>query len=201
MLEYLIYLPKEYSESDAWPLVLFLHGVGERGSDLEKVKRHGPPRLIAEGKQFPFLVVSPQCPEGRGWKPAELLAILDEIFAKYKVDRDRVYVTGLSMGGFGAWALAAFAPDRFAALVPICGGGDSRTAAKIAHIPTWVFHGAKDHVVPLASSERMVKALQEQGAKVKFTVYPEAEHDSWTETYATPELYEWLLQQRRTPEP
>jgi predicted peptidase len=197
MLDYLIYIPERYAEEDAWPLVLFLHGVGERGSDLEKVKRHGPPRLIGEGRQFPFLVVSPQCPEGRGWIPAELLAMVDEVCGKYKVDPDRVYITGLSMGGFGTWALAAFAPDRFAAMVPICGGGDPSTAAKIAQIPTWVFHGAKDAVVPLAASERMVMAMEKQGAQVRFTVYPEAEHDSWTETYDNPELYQWLLQQRK----
>ena len=125
--------------------------------------------------------------------------MLDEIVEKYKVDQDRVYVTGLSMGGFGTWALAVHTPDRFAAILPVCGGGDPRQAKRIAHIPAWVFHGAKDPLVPLAASQKMVEALKKNGGSVKFTVYPEAGHDAWTETYANPQIYEWLLQQKRMP--
>lgn len=199
-LDYLLYLPKDYDQKDAWPLLLFLHGSGERGDDLKKVKVHGPPKLIAAGKEFPFIVVSPQCPtRSRGWQPHELSALLDEIVEKYKVDKDRIYVTGLSMGGFGTWSLAAFSPDRFAALVPICGGGDPNTARRISHIAVWVFHGAKDPTVPLERSEKMVEALKKAGSNVKFTIYPEARHDSWTQAYNDPELYKWLLQQKRTP--
>jgi predicted peptidase len=198
-MAYLLYLPPDYAQKDSWPLLLFLHGAGERGSDLDRVKVHGPPKLIEAGKQFPFIVVSPQCPDGQWWQPHELAALVDEIVEKYKVDTDRIYVTGLSMGGFGTWALAGFAPDRFAALVPICGGGDPMTARRLAHVPIWVFHGAKDPVVPLAASERMVEALKKVKGNVKLTVYPEAGHDSWTETYNNPELYRWLLEQRRTP--
>jgi len=198
-MNYLLYLPKDYTQQDSWPLLLFLHGAGERGDNLEQVKMHGPPKLIAAGKEFPFIVVSPQCPSSQWWQPHELNALLDEIVEKYKVDQDRIYVTGLSMGGFGSWSLAGFAPDRLAALVPICGGGDPNMVRRLSRLPVWVFHGAKDSVVPLAASERMVEALKKANSDVKFTVYPEADHDSWTATYDNPELYTWLLQQKRTP--
>lgn len=197
-MNYLLYLPKDYAQQDAWPLLLFLHGAGERGADLDRVKVHGPPKLIAAGKEFPFLVVSPQCPDGQWWQPHELAALVDEIVEKYKVDRDRIYVSGLSMGGYGTWSLAGFSPDRFAAIVPICGGGDLRSVRRFPHLPTWVFHGAKDSVVPLSASVDMVEALQKVNGNVKFTVYPEADHDSWTEAYNNPELYKWMLEQKRT---
>jgi predicted peptidase len=197
-MKYLLYLPKEYEQKPSWPLMLFLHGAGERGNDLNVVKKHGPPKLIDQGKQFPFIVVSPQCPTGKWWEPFDLTALLDEIVEKYKVDQDRIYVTGLSMGGFGTWALASHSPSRFAALVPICGGGEPRRVRALANIPIWVFHGAKDTAVPLEMSEKMVEALKKVGGTPKFTVYPDAGHDSWTESYANPELYKWLLEQKRT---
>jgi predicted peptidase len=198
-MKYLLYLPKNYEQKPSWPLMLFLHGGGEGGDDLELVKKHGPPKLIEAGQQFPFIVVSPQCPKGKSWEAFtfELTALLDEIVEKYKVDRYRIYLTGMSMGGYGTWSLASYTPDRFAALVPICGGGDPSRTRRLAQIPIWVFHGAKDPTVPLKRSEEMVEALKKNGGTPKFTVYPEAKHDSWTETYANPELYEWLLQQRR----
>ncbi len=196
-LKYLIYLPKDYASRPAWPLMLFLHGAGERGDNLEAVKKHGPAKLIAAGQEFPMIVVAPQCPNGRWWEPMGLTALLDEIVERYKVDRARIYVTGLSMGGFGTWSLAAFSPDRFAAIAPICGGGEPYWARAIGHLPVWIFHGAKDSVVPLARSEQMHQAMKKQGADVRLTVYPEASHDSWTATYANPQLYEWLLQQQR----
>lgn len=197
-ISYLLYLPKDYEQQDSWPLLLFLHGAGERGDDLDLVKKHGPPMLIERGQQFPFIVVSPQCPANRWWEPFELATLMDEIVEKHRVDEDRIYVTGLSMGGFGTWSLAAYQPDRFAALVPICGGGEPIMARLLRPIPTWVFHGAKDAVVPLERSRAMVDAMQAAGGDVKFTIYPEAGHDSWTESYANPELHEWLLQQKRT---
>jgi predicted peptidase len=198
-LDYLLYLPAGYDDEEKdWPLLVFLHGSGERGDDLDKVKIHGPPKLIAEGKQFPFIVASPQAPRRR-WDPATLNAFLDDLVAKYRVDKDRIYLTGLSMGGAGTWALAGAYPDRFAAIAPICGGGDPADAPRLKEIPVWVFHGAKDEAVPVSRSAEMVDALREAGAKtVEFTVYPDAEHDSWTETYANPKLYEWLLNQRRS---
>jgi predicted peptidase len=198
-LDYLLYLPDGYGKGDkAWPLLLFLHGAGESGNDLKKVKAHGPPKLIEAGKDFPFIVVSPQSSRF-GWDVDTLNALLDEVTAKYKVDKDRVYLSGLSMGGFGTWALAAAHPERFAAIVPICGGGNPTDAKKLKDLPAWVFHGAKDRLVPPASSEAMVKALKDAGAEnVKFTLYPDADHDSWTETYDNPEVYEWLLKQKRS---
>ena len=193
---YLLYLPKEYDESDLeFPLVLFLHGAGERGTDLEKVKVHGLPRLINEGKEFPFIVVSPQCPEDMFWNTDILSALLDEIEESYRVDKNRIYVTGLSMGGNGTWSLALAQPDRFAAIAPVCGWSVPSVACKIKNIPIWVFHGAKDNVVPISSSEVIVEKLKSCGSDVNFTVYPEANHDSWTETYNNEELYKWFMEQ------
>jgi predicted peptidase len=200
-MRYLLYLPEDYQQQPAWPVLLFLHGAGERGEDLQAVKKHGPPKLIDQGQAFPCIVVSPQCPEGRWWEPTELAVLLDEIVENYNVDQDRIYVTGLSMGGFGTWSLAAYQPERFAALVPICGGGEPFTTRLYSHVPARVFHGAKDFVVPVEHSQRMVDALKKAGGNVQFTVYPDAGHDSWTETYANPELYQWLFQQKRAARP
>lgn len=191
---YLLYLPKDYNDSNEnFPLVLFLHGAGERGTDIEKVKTHGLPKLINQGKDFPFIVVSPQCPENIFWNVDILIALLNEIVTKYRVDTNRIYVTGLSMGGHGTWELAMRQPDRFAAIAPVCGWADISKACSIAHIPIWVFHGAKDVVVPIAASEQMVEKLKACGSDVNFTIYPEANHDSWTETYNNDELYKWFL--------
>ena len=185
---YLLYLPKDYDTKESWPLVLFLHGSGERGEDLEMVKKHGPPKFVAEGKEFPFIVVSPQCPKGKSWEPHELNALLDEIVQKYKVDKDRICVTGLSMGGFGAWKLAAYMPQRLAAIAPICGGGDMSSARRLTKLQIWAFHGAKDKGVPVERSQEMIDAVTKNGGTPKLTIYPEAEHDSWTETYNNPEF-------------
>jgi predicted peptidase len=198
-LKYLLYLPKDYDAKEAWPLVLFLHGAGERGDDLKKVKIHGPPKLIAAGKEFPFVCVSPQCPKDRWWESFELVALLDEVDKKYKIDPDRVYVTGLSMGGFGTWRLAFDAPERLAAIAPICGGGEKYWTKRFAHLPIWVFHGAKDTAIPLERSQIMVDALKKDDGEPKFTIYPDAAHDSWTATYDDPAFYEWLLAQKRAP--
>ncbi len=194
---YLLYLPEDYAKDPGkkWPLMLFLHGAGERGSDIEKVKLHGPPKLIAQGQNFPFIIVSPQCPE-EGWWPREtemLLALLDDIESTYNVDKKRIYLTGLSMGGFGTWELARACPERFAAIAPICGGGEYYLVAPLKDVPIWTFHGAKDNVVPIRRTIEMVEALKKIKGNVKFTVYPEAEHDSWTQTYENPQLYEWFL--------
>jgi predicted peptidase len=187
--------------------MLFLHGAGERGTNLQRVTIHGPPKLVKEGRSFPFIVIAPQCPEGERWQTDSLLKLLEHVMAENRVDPGRVYLTGLSMGGYGTWKLALAYPEKFAAIVPICGGGDyidallaNRTkAAALRNLPVWAFHGAKDNVVPLDESERMVNALKKAGVKdVRLTVYPEATHDSWTETYNNPELYEWLLKQERT---
>jgi predicted peptidase len=200
-MKYLLYLPKDYDAKQSFPLLLFLHGAGERGDDLNALKVYGPPKMIESGQDLPFIVVSPVCPVGKTFETltSDLTVLLDEIVEKYKVDQDRIYATGLSMGGFGTWALAVSTPNRFAAIAPICGGGDPRSARRIAHVPAWVFHGAKDTTVPLERSEKMVEALKQSGGNVRFTVYPNTGHNSWIEAYADPELYEWLLQQKRTP--
>jgi predicted peptidase len=196
-LEYLLFLPTGYTESGkTWPLMLFLHGAGESGRDLAKVKTHGPPKLVETNADFPFIVVSPQSP-GRGWDPNVLDALLVDVLEKYRADRDRVYLTGLSMGGFGTWTLAAAHPEKFAAIVPICGGGATADAPRLKSLPIWVFHGANDMTVPLKRSEEMVEAIKAAGGEPKFTVYPDAGHDSWTATYNNPELYRWLLEQKR----
>jgi predicted peptidase len=202
-LDYLLFLPQDYGKEQGkkWPLMLFLHGAGERGSDVNKVKVHGPPKIVQNKKDFPFILVSPQCPENKWWEPEEVVALLDEIQSKYKVDADRVYLTGLSMGGFGTWETATQYPERFAAIAPICGGGRPYTAARLKNIPTWVFHGEKDPVVPIKRSEEMVDALKTAGGDVKFTRYPDAGHDSWTKTYDNPELYEWFLNHTRGQKP
>jgi predicted peptidase len=198
---YLLFLPEDYGrEKKSWPLILFLHGAGERGSDIEKVKVHGPPKIVQTKKDFPFIVVSPQCPEDDWWtdKTEMLINLLDDIVARYDVDTKRIYLTGLSMGGYGAWALASQYPDRFAAVVPICGGGDPILARTLKDVPIWAFHGAKDSVVPVEESKRLVEAVNARGGNAKLTIYPDANHDSWTETYNNPKLYDWLLEHRRT---
>ncbi|MBN1349724.1 prolyl oligopeptidase family serine peptidase [candidate division KSB1 bacterium] len=193
-IEYLLYLPDDYETTgEKFPLMLFLHGAGERGDQLEKVKLQGPPKLIDEGKKFPCIVLSPQCPANQWWSVEVLDVLLQEACKTYRVDKDRIYVTGLSMGGFGTWALASAFPQRFAAIAPICGGGNPLLAPRLKALPIWVFHGAKDQVVPLKQSQDMVDALEKAGGQVKFTIYPDAGHDSWTETYANPEFYDWLL--------
>ena len=190
---YLKYLPDGYDGKKKFPLLIFLHGAGERGDNLELVTKHGPPKLIKKGKRFPFIVISPQCPKGSWWKADGLDALLDDFISKHAVDESRIYCTGLSMGGYGTWALGGQNPKRFAAFAPICGGGNRTDARQIAKKPVWVFHGAKDKVVPLTESERMVNALKQRGGKPRFTIYPNAGHDSWTEAYNNPKLYEWFL--------
>ncbi|MCW3119741.1 MAG: hypothetical protein JWM28_3823 [Chitinophagaceae bacterium] len=197
--QYLLYLPEGYGTDTTlrWPLMIFLHGSGESGVDLEKVKAHGPPKLIEAGKKFPFIVVSPQAPPQTGWKSEVLKGMLDDVKKKYRVDNDRVYLTGLSMGGFGTWDLSEKYPDEFAAIAPICGGGDAEKVWKLRHMPVWCFHGAKDDVVPPAASQAMVDALRKYNPDVRFTLYPEANHNSWEVTYNNDSLYNWFLSQKK----
>ncbi len=195
---YLVYLPPGYEQDKKeWPLVLFLHGAGERGEDLNFVKRNGPPMLVEQGKEFPFILISPQCPLGQRWDPLKLTALLDDVEKIYRVDTTRVYLTGLSMGGEGVWRLVFAQPKRFAAIAPVCGRSGSYylDACIIKDLPVWVFHGAKDDVVYISESERIVNALKNCGSNVRFTIYPEANHNAWTETYNNDELYKWLLEQ------
>lgn len=205
-LSYLLYVPKEARTEPAkkWPLVLFLHGAGERGTNLNAVAVHGPPKLVAAGREFPFILASPQCPANTVWDTETLAGLLDELQASLPVDSKRVYVTGLSMGGYGTWALSLKYPDRFAAVAPICGGGErirallpsQREALKTLGV--WAFHGAKDNVVPISESERMVDAFKAAGVTdIRLTTYPDAGHDSWTAAYNEPVFFDWLLSHSR----
>lgn len=196
-LNYLLYLPKDYDSKDKLPLMIFLHGSGERGNDLELVKRNGPPKLVEEGKDFPFVIISPQCPNGVRWKTEPLIALIDEVVKSYKIDTNRIYITGLSMGGYGTWKLANEIPNRLAAIVPVCGWGDPFTICEIGDLPVWAFHGEKDPVVPIKKTQDMVDALKLCKGNVQLTVYQDAGHDSWTETYNNPEVYKWLLEHSR----
>ena len=194
-VRFLLYLPEGYDRSeDKYPLMLFLHGSGERGDMLDLVKKNGPPMLIGQGQSFPFIVVSPQCPlEDTAWSVEVLDMLLDEMVSRYRVNEKCIFVTGLSMGGAGTWNLAIAYPNRFAAIAPVCGYVDPSLASAIKNLPVWVFHGAKDDVVSPDQSINMVNALKALGNPVKFTLYPDANHDSWTETYNNPEVYEWLM--------
>jgi predicted peptidase len=201
-LNYLLYLPQDYfSSKDDYPLILFLHGAGERGDDLDLVKIHGIPKIVEQQKDFPFITIAPQCPLDRWWVDPWLLeglnALVDKISSAYRVDESRIYLTGLSMGGFGTWYLSMAYPEKFAAIAPICGGGMPWMAYRIKDMPVWAFHGAKDETVPIQRSEEIVAALRKIGGNIKFTIYPDAGHDSWTETYNNPELYKWFLDHRK----
>ncbi len=201
VLDYLIALPEGYKkDGDALPLILFLHGAGERGSDLKKVKAHGPPKMVEQGRDFGAIVVSPQCPADSWWTEEVdmLIALLDKIEKEYNVDKDRIYVTGLSMGGYGTFALCARQPDRFAAAVPICGGGAYFDARRLTKLPMWVFHGEADNVVPLDESTRMVKFMNaSNGENAKLTTYPGVGHNSWDKAYGDETMWAWLFEQKR----
>jgi len=200
-LDHLLFLPAAYGSGPGqkWPLILFLHGRGETGTNLKKLKAHGISKKVEEQPDFPFIAVSPQCSYEYCWRYElpTLDALLDEVVANCAVDAQRIYLTGLSMGGYGAWALASLHPERFAAVVPVCGGGDPATVHSLKGVPVWAFHGALDEQVPPDESQRMVDALKACGGNVRFTLYPDLGHDSWTRTYDDPALYDWLLQQHK----
>lgn len=200
--EYLLYLPDGYNDLNeaSWPMLVFLHGSGERGADLAKVTTHGPPKLVNEGKKLPFVLLSPQCPDSTDFDTETIFALIQKIANDYRVDKNRIYLTGLSMGGWGTWDLAMAHPHYFAAIAPVCGRVNRNypmRAAEIKELPVWVFHGAADDVVPILESARMVKALKDCGNDARFTIYPLAGHDSWTDTYNNPDLYEWFLSNRK----
>ena len=198
-LHYLAFLPKSYSAKGAGvPLIVFLHGSGERGTDIEKVKAWGPPAIVEKNPDFPFMVVSPQLAEGESWHALALQGMLDDVLAKYNVDQQRVYLTGLSLGGYGAWDLASRYPHYFAAVAPICGGGITRLVGNMRAIPTWVFHGKQDDAVPEEESARMVAALKAAGGNVKYTMLPEAGHvEAWVHAYGEAGLFDWFMEQRK----
>lgn len=219
--DYLLALPDGYDPDSPhrWPVVYFLHGAGQRGRTLAAVTRHGPPRFLADPPDLTereraagrilastFVLIAPQCPQHEVWEDEPLLALLDRALERLQLDPRRVYLTGMSMGGFAAWSLGIRQPQRFAALAPVCGGGrladlgsalpDRREA--LLSLPVRAFHGARDPSVPLHESERMVEGLQRAGHRdARLTVYPDVGHDAWVPAYADPELYAWFLRHSR----
>jgi poly(3-hydroxybutyrate) depolymerase len=196
-LNYLVYLPEDYYlSSRRWPLILYLHGAGDVDRDIDRLRAGGLPRRIEAGWRIPFIIVAPHSPKN-GWDVEALDALLDELLRRHRVDADRVYLTGVSMGGFGTWALAAAYPKRFAAIAPICGGGDPASADRLRGVPTWAFHGADDTIVLAEESRKMVAALEQAGGDVKLTIYPGVGHNSGGMTYADNRLYDWFLAHQR----
>jgi predicted peptidase len=219
---YQVYVPAQWNKHGAWPVILALHGAGERGDGGLLQTDVGMGHAI---RQHPdawskFIIVMPQCRKERLWTQPEMeqvaLAALERSIKEFHGDRSRLYLTGLSMGGYGTWSIASHHPEMFAALVPICGGIEPPpalpalrtdlasdydpyrdTAQKIGKIPTWVFHGADDPVVAVAGSQKMVEALKAVGANVRYNEYPGVQHNSWDKAYAEPELPAWLLSQHR----
>ncbi|MFZ4548052.1 MAG: prolyl oligopeptidase family serine peptidase [Bacteroidales bacterium] len=198
-LNYLLRLPSDYKneKNTTYPILIFLHGSGERGDSIELVKRNGPPSFIENQLDFPFIMVSPQCPEGTWWVIEDLQVMLEQMLAKYRIDRNRIYLTGLSMGGFGTWAWASKYPEQFAAIAPVCGGGDIQFAKKFTDLPVWAFHGEADPVVPVKRTIEMVEAVNASGGSARMTIYPAVGHDSWIQAYNDAKLFEWLLEHSR----
>lgn len=194
-----LFLPADYLRAPdrRWPLIFFLHGSGERGDDIDRVKVHGPPRIADRDPDFPFITVSPLLPAEQDWDIARLEAILDHVAARYRVDPDRIYLTGLSRGAHASWRWAAAAPGRFAAVVPVSGRGDPSTACKLKGTPLWAFHGDRDDIVTPFGSFAIVEAVRSCGGKPRLTIYPDTGHDAWTRTYDDAALYAWMLSHKR----
>ena len=207
LLPYLLYKPGQVNEP--LPIIFFLHGSGERGSNLELLKATGLPNRLeqANSKALEFIIVSPQCPIDKsfdlnskesGWwtnpdKIQNLELLFEDSLSRYNVDLNRVYMTGLSMGGFGTWEFALKHADRLAAIAPICGGGTPQKASALTQLPIWAFHGADDKIVSVSESLDMVQAIRDFGGNPELTVYLDTGHDSWTKTYEKDELFEWFL--------
>jgi predicted peptidase len=199
-LDYLLYLPAgiELRGPRRYPLMIFLHGSGEAGHELGRLERHGPPKIAAGRPDFPFILAAPQIADAeQGFDPVALDALLDELLERLPVDPDRVYLTGLSLGGQWTYAWASLRPERFAALAPIAGNWTPEVACRLKQLPVWAFHGARDDVVPLDGDRAMVDAINACGGHAHLSVYADAGHDAWTAAYANTALYEWLLAQRR----
>lgn len=205
ILPYLLALPPDATAAkEPLPLLLFLHGMGERGSDLTLLTRHGIPKLLQEGRKLPFLVVAPQCPAESFWteETEALKALLDHIQRTHAVDPRRIYITGLSMGGFGTLEMALRYPDLFAAAIPVCGGIGSVYGKihlpRLKNLPLWLFHGVQDTVVPPGESMAVHRQLRALGSrKVRLTLYKDLAHDSWSRTYESEEIYRYLLRHRK----
>ncbi len=200
-LSYYLYYPKDYKseKNKKFPLLLFLHGGGESGDSLSTIKSNGPPKLIVQGKQFPFLILAPQNPYKKKWWNTRAVAqLLDTIVENNRVDKNRVYLTGLSRGGSAAWEMAVQYPDKFAAMAVVCGMTPLPYANWIdKDLPIWVFHGDQDKSIPISESVNMVDKLKAMGYDVKFTIYEGVGHNSWENTYTNEELYSWFVKQRK----
>lgn len=201
-LKYLLYLPPGYDAEPGkrWPCIFFLHGSDERGDDLNLIKINGIPKILEQREDFPFIVISPQCPVNMHWISLadEFFLLYDEIIHQYAVDQNRVYFTGISMGGTGVWYLATFTPEKFAAAVPICANAPlllelSERIPLLKNLPFWAFHGEYDDVIPLHEVQKLVTILQNCGGNIRFTVFPQDGHHIWDKVYYNPEVYDWLL--------
>lgn len=198
---YYLYYPKGYEvdKEEGFGLLLFLHGGGEAGGDLEELKRVGPPKMLRGEKDFPFLILAPQNPHKKKWWNIEALnLLLEKIVAENNVDPNRIYLTGLSRGGSAAWNMAVQYPEKFAALAVVCGMAPAPYASWLdKKMPIWVFHGDEDKVIPVQESDVMVKKLKEMGYTVNYTRYKGVGHESWVPAYETDELYQWIASQKR----
>jgi predicted peptidase len=198
-LNYLLHLPPEYETNEHWPLIIYLHDYDARGSDLSLLLHNGLSGRIATGADYPAIVVSPQCPDDCFWpeQTTELKALLDHLLLHYKVNARRVYLTGLNLGGFGVWALAARFPQCFAAIAPVGGGGEWWMLERLKTVPTWAFHLDGDDVVPLIETKVLVRRIRTAGGNARMTVYADFQHELWNKVYDNPELFSWLLEQQR----
>ena len=196
-LQYLLAFPEGYVEGEKYPVIIFLHGAGTRGNDIEMLKKNPYFKNISIHKDFPFVIVAPQCNKNTWFDHFEALKELALFISTSAfADTERIYLMGASMGGYATWQLAMSLPKTFAGIVPICGGGMYWNAHRLLNTPVWAFHGEKDRTVLCEESRKMVDVVNKKGGNAKLTVYPEAEHDSWTETYRNPEVFEWLLSQK-----
>lgn len=197
---YAQYLPKDYDESKKYPLVIFLHGAGEVGDDLDVACSHGYMKYVREeGKEYPFICVAPQCPSGKYWGcfTESLIAFLDYIIDTLSVDKQRVYLTGLSMGGTGTWMLAMAAPEKFAAIAPICGSGIVWNWGAFKKIPVYIYHGDCDDIVPIDESITMLKSVNKNGGNAQIKICYGLGHNAWDIAYADDELIDWLLSHKK----
>ena len=202
-LKHLMYTPESSPPAEGYPLILSLHGAGQRGDNLDLLEDHGLLKYVNATPDFPYLVCTPQCPESDSWilYLDDLLLLLDEIVEKYPVDPRRVILMGLSMGANGTWLLACKAPQKFAAVVPVCGWGDwlldfpDRVSA-MKSVPVWAFHGEEDDVIPVEESRKMIDALNACGGEAELTTYPDIAHESWDLAFAEKKLYTWLRSKR-----
>lgn len=199
-VRFLAHLHSQDSDDSPPPLLLFLHGGGESGDDIEKVVTHGPPKEVEDGRTFPFIVISPLNPDGKGfWDEDRLARFLDHIEDELHFDSNRVYLVGMSRGGYGAYRLAMENPDCFAAMIVLCAAAPAPYAGWLPKIPIWLIHGDKDPVIPVTESIRMEKAILDTGGNVTLTRRPNAGHDVWSDTFASDDFVEWLMQHQRTP--